>query len=335
MSGKHLTINDIAELSGTSTATVSHFLNGKFYKMSTTTREHIAKVIKETGYSPNASAQNLANRSSGVIAVLIEDNTNMWAGQLVRGVESYAHKKGYLTVVCDTHFDPKVERDYVEKMLSLGVDGFVIQPTNHYKSINDRLSRAGKPVVFYDFNIMDLATTWVKTDLYGAVYETIITCVEKGYEEFVVLSTGSEGARSRAERNRGVSDALGEFGLEAHSVKISHEGPSVETLRHYFEYNVHTSKRTLLFCPHQWGLRRIFKSLEPMRHLIPDRIGLLGLNNVDWADLTEPRISTIVEPVEQEGSLACELLAELMRSPQMKPRQEMLSCETRWLSSTL
>lgn len=335
MSEKRLTISDIARLSGTSTATISHFLNGKFDKMSTKTRERVASVIEETGYSPDARAQGLAHKRSGVIAVLIEDNTNTWAGQLVRGVEGFAHQNGYQTVVCDTHFDPKVERSYVEKMLSLGVDGFVIQPTNYYKGVNERLGRAGKPVVFYDFNIMDLATTWVKTDLYGAVYEAITTCVERGYEEFIVLSTGPEGARSRAERHRGALDALGEFGLEPQLFGISHEGPSAEALRHYFEYNVNTAKRTLLFCPHQWALGRIFKALEPMRHLIPERIGLLGLNNAEWADLTDPQISTIVEPVEQEGELACKLLIDLMGDPEAEPRQEMLFCESRWLSSTL
>lgn len=333
MTTKRVTISDIARLAGTSTATVSHFLNGKHAKMSEETRQRISKVIKETGYSPSAQAQTLASKSSGVIAVLILDNTNTWAGQLVSGVENSAHKNGYLTVVCDTHFDPEVEHSYVEKMLSLGVDGFVIQPTTHYRSVSERLKKAGKPVVFYDFFNMDLGTTWVKSDLYGAVYDAISECVDKGYEDFFILSTGPEGARSRAERLQGFSDALGVHGIRSQYVRINHGAPSVSSLRRFFEQNIHTARRSLVFCPHQWALGRIFKALEPMSHLVPDRIGVLGFNNADWSDLTDPSLSTIVEPVEQEGSLACEMLIELIRDPEAKPRQEMLSCETRWLSS--
>ncbi len=37
---------------------------------------------------------------------------------------------------------------YVDKMLSLGVDGFIIQPTANFKAVHDRIRRAGKPVVF-------------------------------------------------------------------------------------------------------------------------------------------------------------------------------------------
>lgn len=334
MTTKRVTISDIARLAGTSTATISHYLNGKLDKMSESTQQRIAKVIEETGYSPNAHAQGLASKSSGVIAVLILDNTNTWAGQLVRGVEGAAHRNGYLTVVCDTHFNPEVERSYVEKMLSLGVDGFVIQPTTHYRSVTERLRKVGKPAVFYDFSIMDLGTTWVKSDLYGGVYDAISACVDKGYEDFIMLSTGPEGARTRVERHQGFSDALGVHGIRSQYVRIDHESPSATSLRHYFEQNIHPSRRTLVFCPHQWALGRVLKALKPMSHLVPDRIGILGLNNADWTDLAEPSITTIVEPVEREGDLACEMLIDLMRNPDTKPRQEMLSCETRWLSST-
>lgn len=335
MSEKHLTIADVARLSSTSPATVSNYLNGRLSKMSPATRERIARVIEETGYAPNGAAQALASRSSQVIAVLIEDNTNSWAGQLVGSVEVVAHESGYQTFVCDTHFDPQVERSYVEKMLSLGVDGFVIQPTKHYRSVNERLLRAGKPVVFYDFSLMDLTSTWVKSDLYGGVYDAISTCVEQGYEDFVLLAADLEdGMRTRGERYQGFSDALDEHGMSSRTVSVTHESPTVDELRRYFENNINTARRTLVFCAHQWCLSRAFKALDTMRHLMPERIGLLGLNNAEWTDLTEPGISTIVEPVREEGRLACSLLIDLIQNPQAAPRQKMLPCETRWLAST-
>lgn len=335
MTQKRMTIADIAKLANTSTATVSHFLNGKFEKMSEQTRQNIERIVRETGYSPNAHAQGLVSKSTGVIAILIEDNTNTWAGQLVSGVERVAHEGGYLTVVCDTHFDPKVERSYVEKMLSLGVDGFVIQPTNHYRSLNERLTNAGKPVVFYDFSLVDLNSTWVKTDLYGGVYDAISTCVDRGYDSCVALVADVNGARTRSERLRGLSDALAERGMSAEMVLIDHESPSVSELRHRFEYRIDPSRRTLIFCPHQWALARVLRALDTLRHLMPDHIGLLGLNNTEWTELTDPSVSTIVEPVEREGELACSMLIERLRDPECAMRQQMLSCETRWLSSTL
>lgn len=335
MTSKRLTITDIAKMAQTSTATVSHYLNGKYEKMGDATRKRIERVIEETGYVPNAPAQHLASGSSKVIAVLIEDNTNVWAGELVSGVESVAHENGYQTVVCDTHFDPKTERDYVEKMLAFGVDGIIIQPTNHYRSVNERLKRAGKPVVFYDFSLMDLSSTWVKTDLYAGVYDAISSCADSGYEDFVVLADESTGLRTRSERMAGFTDALDERGIAYRSISVTHEGATAERLRSAFDEQINPARRTLVFCLHQWALAVTFKALDTRRHLMPGRVGLLGLNNGDWADLTEPGISTIIEPVELQGRTACQMLVDRIKDPEAAPQQQMLSCRTRWLGSTL
>ena len=335
MAEKRTTIADIAQMAGTSTATVSHYLNGKFDKMSEATRANIAHIITQTGYVPSAQAQAMASKSSGVIAVLIQDNTNTWAGQLVSGVEEVAFAHGYQTVVCDTHFDHKTERDYVEKMLSLGVDGFVVQPTTHHRSVSERIRRAGKPVVFYDFNVMDLATTWVKSDLYGGMYDAVSEAMARGYEEFVVAAADATGARTRAERMQGILDALSEAGIAPTSLEITHEAPGVEEITRFLQLETSPAKKTLVICPNQWALPRMYKAMAPMRHLMPKTIGLLGLNCEEWADLTEPAISTVIEPVCREGQIACQMLIDLMRDPDCPPRQQMLPCRTRWLASTL
>jgi LacI family kdg operon repressor len=335
MAEKRMTISDVAKLAGTSTATVSHYINGKFDRMSDQTRERIAQVIEETGYSPNARAQSLSTGSSHVIAVLIENNTNLWAGQLVRGVEEVAHEHGYQTVVCDTHFNPAVESSYVEKMLSLGVDGFVIQPSNRYRGVRRRLENAGVPVVFYDFNLTDLASTWVKTDLYGGVYDAIATCADKGYEDFVVISADQEKARTRAERLHGFEDALAERGLAYQTIPVEEKALSIPELRHRFEYGLKTNRRTLVFCIHTWALGATFEALAGMRDLMPETVGLLGISSEEWTDLTDPSISTVVEPVEEEGRIACKLLLDLFTNPDAAPCQRMLGCETHWRESTL
>jgi len=70
------------------------------------------------------------------------------------------------------------------------------------------------------------------------------------------------------------------------------------------------------------------------RQLVPDRVGLLGMNNANWAHLTSPSISTIVEPVYEEGVLACQMLLDMMSERTASARQEILDCTTRWLETT-
>ena len=85
-----ITIIDVAKKAGVSTATVSNYLNEHYEKMAPSTKESIRKAIEMLGYIPSAQAQALTGKSTGIIAVLILDNTNAWAAQLTRGIEDAA-----------------------------------------------------------------------------------------------------------------------------------------------------------------------------------------------------------------------------------------------------
>lgn len=145
---QRVTIADVAREAGTSTASVSYYLNDKREKLSEKTQNKIARVIKELGYVPNAQAQTLTGKQTHVIAIIILDNTNKWAGLVLNGMEQVMLPAGYQTVVCTSNFNPETELMYVDKMLSLGVDGFIIQPTANFRAVHDRIRRAGKPSSF-------------------------------------------------------------------------------------------------------------------------------------------------------------------------------------------
>ncbi len=332
---KSVNITDVARLAGVSTATVSYYLNGRFNKMSASTRLKIAQTIKETGYVPNAQARVLSNKASGVVAVLICDIANRWAGEILRGMESVANQGGYQIIACDTAFDSKSENLCIEKMLSLGVDGFIIQPTGQVRTIRDRLSKAGKPVVFYDYSPFDMKGSWVKTNLYDVFYNSVLECAERGYEDCVVLAADSSEARTRLERMQGILDAAAASNMSSSVVPITHDAPSQDELAHYFQYNVNPSKKTLLVCPHQWALNRVYKALKPCMHLIPSRIGVLGIDNAEWTSLVTPSITTIIEPVREEGVFAFQALASQLEGKSLSPSCKVLECTTSWRESTL
>ncbi|MDY3259291.1 MAG: LacI family DNA-binding transcriptional regulator [Collinsella sp.] len=184
MTKQRVTIADVAREAGTSTASVSYYLNDKRDKLSDKTQAKIARVIKELGYVPNAQAQTLTGKQTRVIAIIILDNTNKWAGLVLNGMEQVMLPAGYQTVVCTSNFNPETELMYVDKMLSLGVDGFIIQPTANFKAVHDRIRRAGKPVVFFDAAIYSPGTSWIKTNLYDGVYNATQVLLDAGYEDF-------------------------------------------------------------------------------------------------------------------------------------------------------
>ena len=331
---QRVTIADVAREAGTSTASVSYYLNDKRDKLSDKTQAKIAHVIKELGYIPNAQAQTLTGKHTHVIAIIILDNTNKWAGLVLNGMEQVMLPAGYQTVVCTSNFNPETELMYVDKMLSLGVDGFIIQPTANFKAVHDRIKRAGKPVVFFDAAIYSPGTSWIKTNLYDGVYNATQALLDAGYEDFFSIAANMTEMRTRMERFQGYAEALAASGQIYKAISIDHNKPSVNEFTEYFKYKLNPARRTLIFVQNQWALPRVYKALQPMAHLLPQQIGLLGLNCEDWTNLTTPTVSTIIEPVDQEGREAAEMLLALLDGSSTPGEQRILECKLNWLGST-
>ena len=64
-----MTIKEIAQLAGVSSAAVSRYLNGGY--VSEGKKEQIRKVIEETGYQPSAQARMLRTKKASLVGVVV------------------------------------------------------------------------------------------------------------------------------------------------------------------------------------------------------------------------------------------------------------------------
>ncbi len=328
------TIIDLAKLANVSIATISNYLNGHFEKMSEATKLRIKNAIETTGYIPSAQAQAMVKKSSGLIAVLILDNTNAWAAQMTNGIEDAALEAGYQTIICNSRFDPTLEADWVEKMLSIGADGLLIQPTNQFRAVDRRIVKVGKPVVYFDCDLLSFNTSWIKSNLYDGVYSATTHCIETGYENFLIIG-GEPKGRTRIEREYGFTDALEASNKPYERLVIEQNTLSIPDITQWLNNHILPSKKTLVFVPNQWALKSVYSSLSSYEKIIPNQVGLLGFNNTSWTDLPIKSISTIVEPVYEEGYTACKMLLERIKNPSLEPEHKLLTCEVNWLKSTI
>ena len=122
---KRITINDIAQMAGTSKTTVSFYLNGKTDRMSEDTQKRIRKAIKDTGYEPSPLARGMNAKQSHLIGVIIGDITNAFSNQIVKGIDTVISAEGYRMLVCSSNFNKQNEAAYIDRLLALGVDGFI------------------------------------------------------------------------------------------------------------------------------------------------------------------------------------------------------------------
>ncbi|MDG3141518.1 LacI family DNA-binding transcriptional regulator [Streptococcus suis] len=330
---KKVTINDIAQIAKTSKTTVSFYLNQKFDKMSDETRERISQAIKETNYKPSVVARSLNAKGTKLIGILIGDITNSFSNQIVKGIERVAKHNGYQVMIGNSNYDPEHEDSYIESMLELGVDGFIIQPTSNFRKYLRISTDKEKPIVFFDSQLYEHRTSWVKTNNYDAVYDMVQVCIAKGYEQFMMITADTNRLSTRIERATGFIDSLKDTKKKYSELIIDDVDTDLQVIRDFFTKHLDISQKTLVFVPNCWALPLVFQVLKEMKYPMP-QVGLVGFDNTEWTTLASPTVTTIVQPAFEEGQQATRILIDRIENSNKEDKQQVLNCYIQWLDST-
>lgn len=328
-----ITINEIAKLAGTSKTTVSFYLNGKFDRMSEATRAIIEQVIADTGYTPNVAARSLNSVSMKLIGVIIGDITNTFANQLVKGIDEVAKEQNYQLIVGNSNYDFEQEKNYVDKMLAMGVDGFIIQPTTNFNNLIDKIKLHGKEIVFIDSQIDVSSNAWVKTNNYEAVLETTNMMVDYGYDDFIMLTADPTVLSTRQERTTGFIDALNLRNKKYETVIVDNDVTSDE-ITEIINKSLNLSERTLVFVMNCWLLPIVYMGMQGIKNLMPSTVGLIGFDNTEWSVFSSPTVTTIVQPSHEEGRQSAKILIDRIEKSNIEPPQQILKCSVNLMHST-
>lgn len=328
-----ITIKDIAQRAGTSKTTVSFYLNGKTDKMSEETKAKIEKVIQETNYRPSIAARLLNSKEARLIGVVIGDITNTFANQIVKGIEDIAREHRYQLIVGNSNYEFENEQGYVNRMMAMGVDGFIIQPSSQFESLLPKIKAAGKEVVFIDSQVSMDKEKWVKTNNYESIFETISQLTNDGYDEYIMISADPSVLSTRLERVTGFKHAMEMKGLE-YKTHIVDGDISSDALSEIINKELKFGTRTLIFVANCFLLPRVYLALKNYRNLIPDTIGLIGFDNTEWTDFSSPTVTTIVQPAYDEGKQACKILIDSLEGIHEEAPDQILQCVVNWQEST-
>ena len=332
---KRITIKDIAEMAGTSKTTVSFYLNGKTERMSEGTQQRIRQAIEKTGYEPNPLARGMNAKSSKLIGVIIGDVTNEFSNRIVKGIGSVVDEAGYRLLCCSSNYSSESERAYIDRLLALGVDGFIVQPTSQFKTVADDIEAAGKKLVFFDSKYYDYTSSWVKTNNYESTYQTVKSCVERGYRKFLLVAAPPQLLSSRIERFSGFVDAIEKERTNYVQFEIASSSVDTEALAAFLRDNIDGETPTLVFAPNCWALPDIYMTMRDFYPLMPERVGLVGFDNFDWAKVASPSVTSIEQPAFEEGREAARILIDLLSDEDKKSVHQELDCNVCWRGSTM
>ena len=211
---KKVSIKDIAQVVGVSTATVSLVLTGKNKngRVSKEMSEKIKNVAHEMNYQPNRLAMSLQSGRSQTIGLLVADISNPFFGTLAFYIQDEMEKAGYAVIIMNTD-ESDVQMDRVISLLkSRQVDGFIIVPTEFGESSIVQLVNHHVPLVLIDRYYPSLQVDSVLIDNYQAAYEATRYLIDIHCKKIALLIYDNRQPHM-FERERGYANALKEAGL--------------------------------------------------------------------------------------------------------------------------
>lgn len=311
---KKLTINEIAEQAGVSKTTVSFYLNGKTNKMSEETKQRIQHIIDVTGYEPSAAARAMKAKSTGLVGVILKDTSEGYCARALKGIEDAASAQDYQIMIGNSGLTFQHEKEYVERMLRLGAEGFIIQSTYRFGMLASDLEKKKKHIVYLDTKPYDFKGRYVKSNNYDCVYQVISECIKKGYEEFLMISDGDSAVSVGFENTQGYKDALSDAWKEG-SAQYLQEGTKSAQIYDILREQVDLNKKTLIYVASPDLFQAVFQAVRNYPNyaeLFPEHLGLIGFDPEGWTRMCTPPVSAIITPAYQEGVRAMEELIDIL-----------------------
>lgn len=306
------TMKDVAERAGVSKSTVSQYLNKRYSYMSTDTKEKIRVAIEELGYYPNQIAKSLKQKDTHVIAFVCATLSSRFSLELIATIENIFQAAHYSVIIAATEDDPVKERSLINSFIARQVDGIIVFPTEENREFYQKLQYRQFPVVFIDRLLADIAIPSVLLDNQRAGYEAAKALLDQGHRNIgIVTFPLGDNITTRVERIKGYRKALSDFDITMNKDNvISCLSDQVDTELTYLLQR--KDGPTGLVLTNDILLEKTLMWVKRHQVKIPAELSLVGIDDVVFAQLFEPEITTLAQPVKRIGTRAAQLLLKML-----------------------
>ena len=309
--GSRATISDVAKAAKTGKTSVSRYLNGEQHLLSDDLKKRIEQAIQRLNYRPSQMARSLKGGQTRLIGMIIADITNPYSVDVLRGVEEACRVQGFTLLVCNTNNEINQEQHYLELLSSYRVEGLVVNAVGMREEALSKLQQSLLPMVLIDRKIPDFSCDMVGLDNHRAATEATQHLLEQGFEAVMFLSEPLGLVNTRLERLHAFQKAMQEHPelTACHAEVVLNKGELLDQTLTQFCHQ-HRGMRKAIMSANGALTLQVARSLRRLGLTWGSDIGLLGFDELEWAELAGVGITTLKQPTYQIGYAALELLVK-------------------------
>lgn len=311
-------MQDIADRSGVSVATVSYVLNAKpGARVSQETGRRIRQVAEELHYQPNAIARAMARGRTHTVGVYQPHApgapmSGMWANDVLRGVGEKLHAHGYHLLLYGYR---EAEGPAPSAFLDGRSDGIIILAPHEGDKLPRTLAERDFPIAIVGGRHVDGAFAFsVDTDHIRGAALAVEHLVERGHRN-IGLFSGPVNVPNAIDRRRGFDEAVYKFGLRVLPHWKVSSGFSLEGgKKALYDLWASSDRPTAVCAANDVAAAGALEACAELGIRVPEDLAVVGYDDTALCELTNPPLTSVKQRAHEMGALASEWLLSAFES---------------------
>jgi LacI family transcriptional regulator len=306
-----LTIRQIADLAGVSIATVSRVLNGR-NDVAPETRDLVARVIRENGYTANRNARGLSGGRSGLVGVLVPLVYPAYFSGMLAGAAEALAELDLQIVLSPTGGEHDREVSVLDRLHGVSDGALMILPEESNEELTRLLDGGYRFVVLDPLMPLDERIPSVSAAHTSGADQAMQHLLALGHRRIAQI-TGPRGWVATEDRRRGYYAALAAAGILPEPALEVASIPEIAPGRAAAEQLLDLAEPpTAIFAFNDNIAIGVVQAARARGLRVPGDLSVVGFDDVEGATIVTPALTTVRQPLAEMGRTAVSLLNRLL-----------------------
>ena len=325
------TIADVALAAQVSKATVSRYLNGRTDILTPDMAKRVQEAIASLQYRPSPMAQALKHGRTRLIGLAVADVTNPFSVAVLQGAEKACQAAGYLLVLFNLGNEAGRERDAMHALSAYQLDGMILNRVDTSAQLWQDAQLHGKPIVLVDRFQEGLDADFVTVDNPGVVQIAMDHLQQQGFDEVLLVTEPIADVSSRTARQQAFARYLQGQAGKRRGKPAAMQGDVWESTPHnasalqqhlqqWQQQALQAGRRPAVLAGNAVASLRVATAVHALGWVPGRELGIIGVDETDWAALVGPGLSTVAQPTDALGQAAATCLIERIQGLQSPAR---------------
>lgn len=326
---RNVTSIDVARHAGVSQTTVSFVLNNENTpNIPEETRQRVLDAVAELEYRPNALAQSLRMKRSGIFGFITDEIAiTPYAGKIFEGAQDIAWENGKILILVNTKANRYLEKTAIDLLLGRQVEG-IIYATMYHRPVKLPTALQEIPTVLLDCFVEDRQLPSVVPDEYNGGFVATKYLLDHNHRQIGFINNIDD-IPATTGRLEGYKAALESYNVPF-KPELVYRDESIQEGGYRGAMHLLSLENppTALFCFNDRMAMGAYDAIRKLALRIPDDIAVMGFDNQEIiAAHLYPSLSTIELPHYEMGSWAAQHLVDILSQPDYSdPIQHKIEC---------